>query len=176
MPQPLSAEREQPPADVRQVTWGSASRFRIPVGFLMKMMKNVIWSCGITYIYIYKNMYIYVCDIYICVCVRMCVYVCVCVCVYVCVCVCACMHACMHACMYVCVCMSMSMYMYMYMYMYVRTYVRMYVICIYIYTLNRDKYVCVICKYIYTKHIMHIIDASIYIYIHTYIYMCVCTV
>jgi hypothetical protein len=57
MPQPLSAEREQPPADVRQVTWGSASRFRIPVGFLMKMMKNVImelWHYMYGYILICK--------------------------------------------------------------------------------------------------------------------------
>ena len=93
-----------------------------------------------TYVYVIynrKNMYVYICNIYIYmyiwlynhvyiyICMYACMHVCMCACVHVCMCACVhvCMCACVHVCMCVCVCVCMYvMYVCMYVYMYVCMY------------------------------------------------------
>jgi len=75
-------------------------------------------------------MYVYVCIMYVCMCICMCVYVCmyiyVCMCVYMYVCVYVCMYVRTYVCICVYVCMCVCMYVCMY-YVCICVYVCMYV-------------------------------------------------
>ena len=71
--------------------------------------------------YVCVYVYLYVCNVCMCMYVRMCVYVCMCVCMYVYVHIYICMYVCMYVCvfMYVCVCMYECLFVCLFIYLFI---------------------------------------------------------
>ena len=77
----------------------------------MSVRTSIILSVPVTFCEDPMNLCgVYVCSLFLCVCVstHMCVFVCVCLCMHVCVsvCVCVCVSVCMYVCVCVCMCVS----------------------------------------------------------------------